>query len=510
MKHTISVVITDLDNTLFDWVDFWYQSFSAMLAQLVVDSGVPEETLLREFKAVHERHGTSEYAFSIEELPSLRDKYPGEDLAKKFEASIQAYRTARETSLHLYPTVAEALETLKDKGCLLVAYTESLSFYSRYRVKKLGLDRVFDYLYSPPDHDLPGGVTPKQIRRYPARHYELRRTIHRHTPKGELKPNPKILADILKDTGAIPSEAVYIGDSLMKDVVMAKAAGLSAVWAEYGLAHGRDEYELLKRVTHWTAADVEREKRLTPESVNPEHVSKKSFDEILGLFEFSPFLEKSEQRASLAIDIWKKTVDVQQHFNDIELRIRNYALTILAAVLAFAAYTLKENDQVHMFGREWPVAALVLGCSVALWLGFYFMDRFWYHRLLYGAVDQGRFIEKRWGRYLPELALTDAIGRHSPLRLFRVEVHTPRKIDIFYGIGLAFLLALALLVLCGIPSTGTAGNSNPPSVRKTAQPVSQQLKVASPEPVGVRRPSDRGTSKSGRAKSDGPVSQKHN
>ncbi len=26
-KRAISVVITDLDNTLYDWVDLWYKSF---------------------------------------------------------------------------------------------------------------------------------------------------------------------------------------------------------------------------------------------------------------------------------------------------------------------------------------------------------------------------------------------------------------------------------------------------------------------------------------------------
>ena len=31
------------------------------------------------------------------------------------------------------------------------------------------------------------------------------------------------------------------------------------------------------------------------------------------------------------VEAWKKTVDVQQQFNDIELRIRNYAITLLVA-----------------------------------------------------------------------------------------------------------------------------------------------------------------------------------
>ena len=42
--------ITDLDNTLFDWVDVWYNSFSAMLSKVLGISGVDEETLKAEIR----------------------------------------------------------------------------------------------------------------------------------------------------------------------------------------------------------------------------------------------------------------------------------------------------------------------------------------------------------------------------------------------------------------------------------------------------------------------------
>src|SRR5216684_7039454 len=103
MNQDISVLITDLDNTLYDWVDVWYKSFRAMLDRLVRDSGVSKDVLLPEFKAIHERHRTSEYAFSIEELPSLIKRYPGENLLEKFDGAIQAFRSARKESLRLYP-----------------------------------------------------------------------------------------------------------------------------------------------------------------------------------------------------------------------------------------------------------------------------------------------------------------------------------------------------------------------------------------------------------------------
>jgi phosphoglycolate phosphatase-like HAD superfamily hydrolase len=193
----VSVLVTDLDNTLFDWLGIWYRSFSAMLDRLVADSGVPRSVLEAELREIHQRHGTPEYAFSIEELPSLRAKHPGEDPARLYEAAIAAFRNARREARQLYPTVLDTLHILKNRGCMVVAYTESMAFYAHRRMRHLGLDLLIDYVYSPADHDLPAGLTAESIRRYPPDAYRLRRTVHRHTPAGERKPSRWVLAEIV-------------------------------------------------------------------------------------------------------------------------------------------------------------------------------------------------------------------------------------------------------------------------------------------------------------------------
>jgi phosphoglycolate phosphatase-like HAD superfamily hydrolase len=291
--RSVSLVITDLDNTLFDWVRIWYASFSALLNSLSKLSGIPAATLIPEVKVVHENHGTAEYAFLIEELPSLQAKHPGDDLSALYSPAIEAYRSARGAALRLYPGVLDTLGKLKENGCLLVGYTESMAFYSNYRLRHLGLDLLLDFLYSPPDHDLPRGLTPAQIRRYPAGNYVLRKTQHRHTPSGELKPNPEILQRIIHEVGGLRERAVYVGDSLMKDVAMAQDAGVTDVWAQYGIAQDRPEYELLRRVTHWTEDAVEREKRLTHKDVSPSFVLRESFSELIGIFSFIRFARES-------------------------------------------------------------------------------------------------------------------------------------------------------------------------------------------------------------------------
>jgi phosphoglycolate phosphatase len=221
----------------------------------------------------------------LEELPSLQRLHPEGGIRTIYDEAIHAFRRARKSALRLYPGVREALEHARDAGALLVGYTESMAFYTADRMRRTGLDELLHYLYSAPDHDLPEGLGPQELRMYPDEHYLLKRTKHRHTPRGALKPNPELLLQIVKDLDADPRRVAYVGDSLMKDVAMAQQAGVADVWARYGVAHGQEEYELLRRVTHWTKEDVEREKKLTKADVRPTYTIE-AFDEILPLFSF--------------------------------------------------------------------------------------------------------------------------------------------------------------------------------------------------------------------------------
>ena len=283
MKPEATLVITDLDNTLWDWVEMWSAGFEAMLSALVSRSGVTREVLESEIRAVYRVHGTSEYAFLIENLPSLQALHPGECLPDVYDDAIHAYSKARNAVMHPYPGVVETLERLRLLGCPVIAYTESMWFYSMRRVKRTGLDGLLQCVYSPPDH-----ATPSDLHRYYEQsEYALEATEHRTTPPGEKKPNPLILLDIVNDSRADPSSTVYVGDNLLKDVGMAQDAGVLDVYAKYGLAQHRPSYDVLRRVTHWQEEDVEREKRsLVRSEVVPTYTLETSFAQLLDLFDF--------------------------------------------------------------------------------------------------------------------------------------------------------------------------------------------------------------------------------
>ena len=255
-KKRITAVITDLDNTLYDWFGIWHRCFRPMLDEIVRISGVDEERVIDEIRAVHQKYGTTEYAFLIEELPSVRQRHPGGDVREIYESAIGAYRDNRRKYLELYPGVMDTLVTIRRAGSLIVGYTESKQFYTNYRIRKLGLDGVIDYIYSPADHELPHGLR----RTYPGETYDFKGTVQRFIPDHELKPNPKVLLEIIGDIGVPKDEALYVGDSLFKDVLMAQDAGVLDVYAKYGEYRRAAGYELLKKVTHWTREMVERER----------------------------------------------------------------------------------------------------------------------------------------------------------------------------------------------------------------------------------------------------------
>jgi phosphoglycolate phosphatase-like HAD superfamily hydrolase len=292
-RKEISVIITDLDNTLYDWFEVWSQSFSAMLNSLTNESGIPKETLIEEIKAIHEKYGTSEYALLIQEIPSLRAKHPGEDLTKVYAPAVEAYQRARAEHLCLYPRVLETLKLLKGKGCLVVGYTESQLLYTDYRIRTLDLDGLIAYLYSPASHDLPPNLPPDQVNLYPTDSERLKYTVHRATPKDAEKPNPDVLLSIISDIGATKEQAIYVGDSRFKDILMAQQAGVIDVYAAYGVSDKEgEEYQLLRQVTHWKAVAVEKEK--SEANIIATYTLQHSFGELLALFAFVPFAGRGD------------------------------------------------------------------------------------------------------------------------------------------------------------------------------------------------------------------------
>ena len=459
-RKVVDTLILDLDNTLFDWFAVWYASFEPIYNEILKQTGRAEAEIQAEIRNVHRTRRTSEYTFLLEEIEALDDLRRGGDIRAKFRDAIELSRQGRDLNLKLYPSVFRSLWRIKDQGTKIVAYTESMAFYSAYRLKRFGLDGVIDIMFSPKDHDMPSGVSVDSMRRLPEEFYELQVTESRHTPPGELKPNPRVLLDIIKTVGATTDRCAYVGDSLFKDVAMARDVGVFDIHAKYGESQRRPEYDLLRQVSHWTEADVQREKSIVEKGhdFEPSAVLTDSFTEIFIHCDFESFdltpdtTVDDKTTTQYALETWKKTVDVQQHFNDLEMRIRNFAITVVGALIASVGFTYQQGLQANVFGvRISAGVGLVLAAAFA-WLAFFFMDRYWYHVFLRGAVKHASTIEKEFADRIPGISLGTTISQMSGnVKILCWKTNSERRLTIFYAAGLAMLGVVLLTLLIAQP-----------------------------------------------------------
>ena len=137
-----------------------------------------------------------------------------------------------------------------------------------------------------------------------------------------------------------------------------------------------------------------------------------------------------ENNKKLLLEVWKQCVDVQMHFNDMEMKIRSLAVTVMTAISGAIGYLLKENIN-HQ--REFIVLLSFVG--IAAWACFYLMDRFMYHKLLIGAVKSGIATEKELKDMGINVLLGEKIKEASPIKHILwcpLEMHSNQKLDFFY------------------------------------------------------------------------------
>ncbi|PZO31430.1 MAG: hypothetical protein DCE86_08895, partial [Flavobacteriaceae bacterium] len=416
-----SCIVTDLDDTIWDWLTMWYNSFHPYYSSIQKRFNIPEDNLKADFKALHQKYNTTEVSFAFDELTTLDDNTKTQITAKKgFKKSIlHQYNSDKKSNLKLYDGVLESLESLKSKGVLIIGFTESNAFFTKYRIKHLGLDGLFDCIYTPLDTGVPQSVE----RIYDVEYWEPQKTEIRYLSKTVKKPNSEILGIILKDFKVQSTEAVYIGDKIDRDVRMAIDAGITSVFAKYGSEIENDRYTLLKEVTHWTQEDVDREiashEKHKSEVIIPDYTLNESFSELFKFFSFEAYKYKLDKTLlPQVISTWSDVVKVQQHFNDIALRIRNLTLTAFTFIVATLGYIIKENIIINLFSLELNALTIISPIGILIIWCFYFMDKFWYHKYLIGASIQAATIENKWHSIFPELGLSNSISKQSNYKFY--------------------------------------------------------------------------------------------
>lgn len=284
MKPRISLVVTDLDNTLYDWVTFFGTAFSRMVDVAAKTLDISRDELLDDLRRVHRRFRNSEEPFALLETRAVLSRFDAltrAERAIRLDGAFHAFNSARQRTLMPYPGVLDTLRSLQQFGVRVVGHTDATITNAEFRIAKLGLDPMLNALYAVQHNGEPHPSPEGARTRGRSEGIELLRHEER-------KPSPDVLRRICSNEGVAPDRTLYVGDSLMADISMALTIGAATAWAKYGTEYEEQWWSVLVRISHFSDSEVEARaaaRRLVG-SITPD-ITLENFSDILQHFDFA-------------------------------------------------------------------------------------------------------------------------------------------------------------------------------------------------------------------------------
>lgn len=190
---SFKAVMFDMDNTLFDFVSAMRKGCDAAVKNLGVGNGGELLGYYLRWKYHFEDH-TNLQDFMLAHNCFTVEKY--------FEA-VAAFEEAKISDLKAYEGIKEVLAELKKSGYKLAVVTDAFSYAAERRLKSTGLFEYFDVSVS-------------------------------YDTTGFKKPHTAPFECALDMLGVSAHEAVYVGDSIRRDIEPSVALGITTVYAKYG------------------------------------------------------------------------------------------------------------------------------------------------------------------------------------------------------------------------------------------------------------------------------------
>jgi putative hydrolase of the HAD superfamily len=189
----IKCVFFDMDNTLFDFVHVKMVACQAIIEH--IGHGDPDDLLkcfISNDLGFENPENIRHYLKTIDLDPDVL-----------YEECRTLYETKKLEDIPLYPFVKETFYKLRSMGIPVVLVTDAHSTNAALRLKNTGLDRLVDHLIT---CDMTGAK----------------------------KPSLTVFQYVLDKFKISPDQALYVGDSLERDIEPAKKIGIIAVHAAYG------------------------------------------------------------------------------------------------------------------------------------------------------------------------------------------------------------------------------------------------------------------------------------
>lgn len=243
-KKPISLVVSDIDNTIADKFGAWGSALDNAMDKLAKlhgrDRADIEQDLLAHvpdsMKHISGPYIGKDLRMDVGLTPSLNPTDPAKAafIEKEHEKIFHEWDKEK-SKAELYDGVLATVNKVKASGAKFVLYTDSRESVCIPRLAKMGITAdMIDGLYVLPDLK-DGEVVRKPVK---GKAQELRDALGDKLvvlePKTN-KPNPKNMERILKDMGVKdPSTAVMVGDNIRSDGGGAVVLGMNFAWQKGG------------------------------------------------------------------------------------------------------------------------------------------------------------------------------------------------------------------------------------------------------------------------------------
>jgi FMN phosphatase YigB (HAD superfamily) len=258
------LLVMDIDNTVFNWVAYYSNSYWALLDKLAGIIGVEASKLASESRDVFEEHGSIEYPFAVQELPSVTEHY-GTDIDRMLNEAVEPCRKhflkVAKPYFKPYEKVHETLRAIREanKDLPLVALTDAPRYVAMWKLNKIGLLPYFSAVYGLADPRIPTCPGTQRVKVSPMillkhlQQYDFGFGGRiRILPDEYEKPGTRGLKTVLMDYefdqhSEQLQQVLWVGDNLRKDVQLGHRLGVRTVWASFGAKIAPHDMERLNQ-----------------------------------------------------------------------------------------------------------------------------------------------------------------------------------------------------------------------------------------------------------------------
>jgi hypothetical protein len=144
--------------------------------------------------------------------------------------------------------------------------------------------------------------------------------------------------------------------------------------------------------------------------------------------------QQPTDKASL-LEQWKTAVNAQMHFNDMLMRTRSLAATVVIGVFGAAAALVGQYPTriITVCCRSVHISVVVIAFGLVLLVCAFLLDYLYYYRLLLAAVERGEALERELSTLVPAgLSPTFSLALYLSEKVSRR--HAQAILMFFYGI----------------------------------------------------------------------------